>query len=191
MAKLTDKQDKFCTEYLVDLNATQAAIRSGYSEHTAQEIGSQNLSKLIIQDRIAELRLELRKTAVTPEKIIAEYAKIAFFNPKRLFDAKGDLLPIHKMDDDVAAAIAGLDISTIKRLGNDEEALVEVIKKLKYVDKRGSLDSLSKIQGLFIDKLALTDTEGKDISLAERLIRTQSMDADAINSLLKGSEAKE
>lgn len=55
---LTDKQETFCREYLIDLNATQAAIRAGYSENTAQEQGSQNLSKLIIQKRIAELKAE-------------------------------------------------------------------------------------------------------------------------------------
>jgi phage terminase small subunit len=52
MAKLTKKQELFVKEYLVDLNATQAAIRAGYSEKTAQEIGSQNLSKLIISEAI-------------------------------------------------------------------------------------------------------------------------------------------
>lgn len=58
MSKLTTKQEMFCKEYLIDLNATQAAIRAGYSEKTAQEQGSQNLSKLIIQDRLTELKAE-------------------------------------------------------------------------------------------------------------------------------------
>ena len=58
MTKLTDKQEMFCREYIVDLNATQAAIRAGYSEKTAQRIGSENLSKLVIQERIAELMKE-------------------------------------------------------------------------------------------------------------------------------------
>lgn len=56
MVKLTDKQEMFCKEYLIDLNATQAAIRAGYSEKTANEQGSQNLAKLSIQDRLAELK---------------------------------------------------------------------------------------------------------------------------------------
>jgi phage terminase small subunit len=54
--KLTDKQEQFCREYLIDLNATQACIRAGYSERTARQIGEQNLSKLDIQERIAELK---------------------------------------------------------------------------------------------------------------------------------------
>lgn len=54
-AKLTPKQEMFCKEYLIDLNATQAAIRAGYSEKTAQRIGSENLSKPLIAERIQEL----------------------------------------------------------------------------------------------------------------------------------------
>ena len=53
---LTDKQEMFCREYLIDLNATQAAIRAGYSAKTANRIAAQNLSKLDIQNRIAELK---------------------------------------------------------------------------------------------------------------------------------------
>ena len=56
--KLTDKEDMFCHEYIVDLNGTQAAIRAGYSVNSARQIASQLLSKLNIQDRIAELKQE-------------------------------------------------------------------------------------------------------------------------------------
>lgn len=61
MSKLTDKQKAFCEEYLIDLNATQAAIRAGYSVDTAKQIGSQNLSKLDIAEKIAELKEERSK----------------------------------------------------------------------------------------------------------------------------------
>lgn len=55
---LTDKQEMFCREYLIDLNATQAAIRTGYSENTARKIGSENLTKPDVQNRIPELKLQ-------------------------------------------------------------------------------------------------------------------------------------
>lgn len=55
---LTDKQEMFCLEYLIDLNATQTAIRAGYSDNAARKIGSENLSKPYIQNRIAELKLQ-------------------------------------------------------------------------------------------------------------------------------------
>lgn len=61
MAKLTDKQELFAHEYLKDLNATQAAIRAGYSEKTAQEQSSRLLSNVMVQDRLAELKEERNK----------------------------------------------------------------------------------------------------------------------------------
>ena len=64
MAKLTDKQEMFCKEYIIDLNATQASIRAGYSEKTANEQGCQNLAKLNIQERIAELKEDREKRLV-------------------------------------------------------------------------------------------------------------------------------
>ena len=54
MAKMTEKQKRFCDEYLIDLNATQAAIRAGYSKKTANRIGTENLSKLVIKAYIEE-----------------------------------------------------------------------------------------------------------------------------------------
>lgn len=63
MAKLTAKQQRFCDEYLIDLNATQAAIRSGYSKRTARKIGQENLTKPdiknYIEDRMAEKESQL------------------------------------------------------------------------------------------------------------------------------------
>ncbi len=74
--KLTDKQKKFCEEYIVDLNATQAAIRAKYSPKTAQRIGSENLSKPLIDKEIQRLQAKLREQAhekgkiATPEEIL-------------------------------------------------------------------------------------------------------------------------
>ena len=72
MAKLTPKQELFCTEYMIDLNATQAAIRAGYSKHTAKDIGCQNLAKLNINQKIGQLFEE----RTTKTKIDAEYVLI-------------------------------------------------------------------------------------------------------------------
>lgn len=74
MGKLTDKQEMFCLEYIaVDLNATQAAINAGYSEATAKQIGSENLSKPDIQGRIAELKAErVERTKVDADDIVKQ-----------------------------------------------------------------------------------------------------------------------
>ncbi len=71
MTTLTPKQERFCHEYMVDLNATQAAIRAGYSEKTAQEQGSRLLSKVIVKTRISELQAEVAaRTDVTIDDVI-------------------------------------------------------------------------------------------------------------------------
>lgn len=76
--ELTDKQARFCEEYLIDLNATQAAIRAGYSEKTAREQAAQNLSKLNIQEKIAELKAErAKRTEMTQDSVIQELAAVA------------------------------------------------------------------------------------------------------------------
>lgn len=75
--KLTAKQDAFCQEYLIDLNATQAALRAGYSEPTARSIGSENLSKPDIQSRIAELMsARSKKTEINAEWVLNGAKKV-------------------------------------------------------------------------------------------------------------------
>lgn len=75
---MTDKQKRFCEEYLVDLNATQAALRAGYSEKTAYSIGDENLKKPEIQNYLRELMQERsQRTEVTADTVIRELKQIA------------------------------------------------------------------------------------------------------------------
>ena len=77
--KLTVKQRTFIQEYLIDLNATQAAIRAGYSKKTAQQVGSQNLSKLVIQTAIQKaMKQRSERTGITATKILEAIAEIGF-----------------------------------------------------------------------------------------------------------------
>ncbi|WJZ70067.1 terminase small subunit [Pantoea phage PA-1] len=77
MAKLTDKQELFAREYLKDLNATQAAIRAGYSEKTARSVASENLSKPDIQQRIAELNQErLERVQIDADYVLRQAVKL-------------------------------------------------------------------------------------------------------------------
>ncbi len=75
--KLTSKQERFVEEYLIDLNATKAAVRAGYSEKTARQIGSENLSKLAIQEAIAEAKRERSEaTKIDAEWVLRELVKL-------------------------------------------------------------------------------------------------------------------
>ena len=82
-----------------------------------------------------------------------EYAKISFFDPRRLYDGSGKLLPVHELDADVAAAIGGVDVAE-RSLGDDGS---EFTKKIKFIDKKGALDSLAKHLGMFSEKTSSND----------------------------------
>lgn len=76
-SKLTDKQEKFCQEYLIDLNATKAAIRAGYSEKTAYSVGSENLKKPEIQKNIQELQEGIKKrNQISVDEILQDLIEI-------------------------------------------------------------------------------------------------------------------
>lgn len=75
---LNPKQERFCQEYVIDLNATQAAIRAGYSKKTARQIGEQNLSKLDIAARIKELKADIsNRTGITQEWVVNRLKEIS------------------------------------------------------------------------------------------------------------------
>ena len=107
---LNSKQLRFIDEYLIDFNATQAAIRAGYSKKTASEQSFALLRKLQIQTAIQAKQKELASRAgITRERIISEIARIAFSDVRKLFNEAGALKPIHQLDDDTAGALAGMD----------------------------------------------------------------------------------
>jgi len=146
MHKLTPKQEKFCNEYLIDLNATQAAIRAGYSEKTAKVIGFENLTKPYIQEFIYIEREKTAKQAeITREKIVAEYAKLAFFDIRKILTIDGGLKQASEWDDDSAAAIAGLE--SYDEREPESGMVLGTVRKIKISDKRASLDSLCKVLG--------------------------------------------
>ncbi len=146
---LTPKQQKFCEEYLIDLNATQAAIRAGYSEDSARQIGSDTLSKAYIQDYINIRQKEISdKLKLTQERILQEYSKIAFFDIRNAFDDEGRLKNIQDLDDGTAGAIAGIEsLDEIETMG-EETFKSGTLRKIKVWDKRAALDSICKVLGL-------------------------------------------
>ena len=157
MARLKNEQhEKFCRNYVLFDNGTKAAIDAGYAEKSARHQASRLLTNDNIKARVAELRKGMHQKAdkdfnITVERVLEEYAKLAFFNPKELFDDEGKPIPIHMLKDDVAAVIAGLDIQDVYEWDDEEKCKVFVgnCKKYKLTDKRSTLDSLSKTLGLF------------------------------------------
>ncbi len=140
---MTDKQERFCEEYMIDLNATQAAIRAGYSPKTANEQGSQLLAKLSIQNRIAQLQAEQsRRTGVSTDRVVRELAKIAFVNAADLIDPKTASLKSDASHDDLAA-VQSVKVKTFGEDGLEQE--------VKLADKLRALDLLGKHLGMYKD----------------------------------------
>ena len=149
MAELTEKQELFCQEYLVDLNASKAAVRAGYSENTAYAIGWENLRKPQIAARIKALRAETAdRLCLTRERIVQEYARIAFFDIRKIHTADGAIMPVASFGDDEAAAVAGIEVYE-EKVKDDagDDMTIGVVKKIKISDKRAALDSLCKVLG--------------------------------------------
>lgn len=144
---LTPKQKRFVAEYLVDLNATAAAKRAGYSQKTAHSIGQENLTKPEIQSAIQEAQTERQqRTEITQDMVLREAAKLAFFDIRKMFDKNGKPLDITELDDDTAAALVGLDVQDIS--DNDGD-YVGFVKKYKMADKLRALELLGKHTGAF------------------------------------------
>lgn len=151
MANLTPKQEQFCQEYLIDLNATQAAIRSSYSPATAASQGQRLLRNVEIQARISELnKSRLEATGISQKRVLKEYAKIAFFDIREIFDVDGGLINVKQLDANNAGAIASIKSS--EEWGEDEEGnrvVTGTLKEVKVFDKIRALQDLGKHLGLF------------------------------------------
>jgi len=139
---LNARQVRFVEEYLVDFNATQAAIRAGYSKRTASEQGYDLLRKPQIAEAIQAKQRELSaKTGITVERVVQELARLAFSDVRKLFNPDGSLRPVHELDDEAAAAIASIEVEA------PTERSPVWSKKIKVWDKRGSLEALLKHLG--------------------------------------------
>jgi phage terminase small subunit len=161
MMKLTAKQQKFVNEYLIDLNATQAAIRAGYSKRNADKIGHELLGKTRVSAYLSE-RMKAResRTEITQDRVLAEYAKLAFLDPRRFYDESGALIPVNELPADVAAALVGIDV--VDSVDKDSNSVITT-KKVKFVDKKGALDSVARHLGMFNDKIQHSGPNGGPI----------------------------
>ena len=169
MNKLTAKQQRFVDEYLIDLNATQAAIRAGYSEKTAGSIGEENLKKPDIAAAVQKaMDARSQEVKIDANKVLSEIGKLAFADIRKIFDGSGRLLPVHQLPDEIAASVSSIEVVT-SRVPGGEPAEVEHTAKIKFWDKRGSLELLGRHLKLFTDKLDVQVTDG----LADRLARAR------------------
>lgn len=150
MAKLTDKQQRFVDEYLIDLNATQAAIRAGYSAKTADQQGSRMLANVKVKQAVAEKQAQRSKrTGVNQDRVVLELAKVAFAKMTDIVDSNGRIKE-DASPDDLAC------IESIKYKESDNEYGGSVEREVKIASKLKALELLGKHLGMWSDKFNVT-----------------------------------
>lgn len=170
--KLTAKQQRFCDEYLIDLNATQAAIRAGYSEKTACEQGARLLANVKVQKYLQKRKTDrIERTEITQDMVLLELANIAFSNAADYAavvekDAtiqceNGAIMPLYDEDGNPVKYRTVEPVLTADLTENQKRAL-SIIKKgrdgfeIKPYDKIRALELLGKHLGMFTDKVEVT-----------------------------------
>lgn len=143
--KLTPQQERFAHEYIIDLNATQAAIRAGYSPNTAQEQGSRLLSNVMILELIEQLKKKREiRTDITADRVLNELAKIAFSDLNKFVEVddsgKIKVKPSNQVDGTVLSEIS----ESVTQNGRT--------KKVKLHDKMKALELIGRHLAMFTDK---------------------------------------
>ena len=157
--KLTDKQRAFVAEYLKDLNATQAAIRAGYSAKTARKIGNENLTKPDIAQASSEAKAErAERTKVDADWLLNRLAAEADADLADLYNEDGGLRPIHQWPEIWRKGlVAGIDVEQQYEFIDGEKEPCGVVVKVKLSDRVKRLELIGRhidVQA-FKDQLAL------------------------------------
>ena len=160
--KLTARQARFVDEYLVDFNATQAAVRAGYSEKTAYRAGASNIRKCQIQAEISRRQKDLqRRTEVTQERVVRELARVAFADAASHVQVRLREVPC---PDGTRARVPVVEVKPTAELTDDQRAAIAQIKQgangieVKMYDKIKALELLGRHIGMFTDKLDIKAT---------------------------------
>lgn len=152
---LTAKQERFIAEYLIDLNATQAAIRAGFSKKSATAIGAEYLRKPHIAAAVAAKKSDqLERAELSATRVLEEMRRLAFMDIGVLFDASGNLRPLHQLSPEERSAIAGMEV--IIKNAEAGDGKTDKVHKIKLWDKVRTLEMLGKHYKLLSDTINVT-----------------------------------
>jgi len=166
----SDREKQFIIEYLVDLNATQAAIRAGYSARTAKQQAQRLIKKDSVQAAIQkEMNKRARRTEITADKVLEEYAKLGFSDVTDYLQVVTERILVGH-DKETGEPISDISqfvlMKDTKDIPPEKLAAISEIKQakdgsisFKLHDKKGALDSIAKHLGMFVDR---TEVSGKD-----------------------------
>lgn len=170
MKQLTAKQQTFARLYVEIGNASEA-YRQAYDakrmqRQTVAKRAMELLAKEAVSLQVAAMFKALQeKTLITKERIIMELARLGFFDPRRMFAPDGTLLELTDLDDDTAAAIAGLEVLEIKP---SEDSRGGTLKKVRICDKVRSLAELARLCGFMIERKEV-QVKGGQLTIIRRL----------------------
>lgn len=160
---MTPKQARFVAEYLIDLNATEAAKRCGYSPKTAKQQGSRLLTNADVAMAVAKGKeRQLAVADLSAARVLEEMRRLAFFDVADIFDSDGNLKPIHEIPAEARSAIAGLEVARANFDKTDGKKSNEWLHKVKLAAKDRALEMLAKHFGLLTEKVE--HTGGLDIA---------------------------
>lgn len=145
MAKLTDKQELFAREYLKDLNATQAAIRAGYSEKTANEQASRLLANVNVQSFVVELKAQrCEEVGIDAAYVLKRLIEIDQMDVLDIMNDDMSLKPVSDWPASWRRYLSGFDLAEIFDGRGDDREMVGILKKIKWPDKVKNLELLGK-----------------------------------------------
>lgn len=153
-AVLTKQQELFVLEYLIDLNATQAAIRAGYPPMTATNTAAKMMKRGAVKDAIARaMAVRSRRTGINADRVLHELGRIIHGDPRAVFTPGGGLKSPDEMDEDDAAMIEGVKTRRIVEVGPDGEMQPVEIQEVKLASKLSAIGLAMRHLGMFNDKL--------------------------------------
>lgn len=169
---LTPKHRQFVAEYLVDLNATKAARRCGYSAKTAKQQGARLLTNVDVRAAIQRGQArKLDKVDLTADRVLEELARVAFGNLQDLVTATGADIPLHQLPRAVAAALASREVVMKNAAAGDDK--IDRVLKVKMVDKVPALGLLARHFALLVDRVQVTG----EVSLGEKIAAARARGA--------------
>lgn len=144
-----DRRARFAQEYVKDLSATLAAIRAGYAPKAAHVTASRLLSDAKVRADIDARLLKAAAVAeITVERTLKEIARIAYGDPRKLFDEDGNLRPLHELSDDTAALLASVESEEIYAGEGKERKAVGMTRKVKTWSKPKGIDQCMAFLGM-------------------------------------------
>lgn len=166
---LNRAQERFCEEYIIDLDSKRAAEMAGYE---GPQSGNRLLQQPKIKTHVKKLMAQKSETtAITAHHVLLELARVGFSDVRKLVKEDGSIKPILEWDDDTSRAVASIEVDELFEGKSAKRTQIGVTRKIKFWDKNRSLETMAKHLGMLIERREdkVTVTLEKLIELSNKL----------------------